>query len=375
MLLPTLSDRSRRWSIAVDRTQITELGEMPSVLDVAAAFADPDAARTFLEALVWPTGAFCPFCGSTHVWRFRADGRKSRPGLHECSDCCSQFTVTTRTPLHSTKLPLVKWIMAIYLITTSSKGIASTVLGRWIGVPQETAWKVGHAIRELMDLRDENGPALSGVVEIDTKNVGGAPKYQRHVYHPPGRGTDKQPVLIAVERGGQVRASVVEGEARTDIEPVITAAVEPTAHLMSDKDRAVGAVGKQFAAHDTIDHGAKEFARSGGKGQPEIHSNTAESFGSQLERAQVGVFHQFGDHLLQRYVDEVAFRWNHTEREDYTDGLGRKRSRLVPGPFIQQAADLLRHAVGRQVRRSSTGGLRWPPPIAPGFRPAPSAGT
>jgi transposase-like protein len=357
----------------VDRTRITELGEMPSILDVAAAFADPDATRAFLEALVWPTGAFCPFCGSTHVWRFRADGRKSRPGLHECSDCCSQFTVTTRTPLHSTKLPLVKWIMAIYLITTSSKGIASTVLGRWIGVPQETAWKVGHAIRELMDLRDENGPALSGVVEIDTKNVGGAPKYQRHVYHPPGRGTDKQPVLIAVERGGQVRASVIEGEARADIEPVITAAVEPTAHLMSDKDRAVGAVGKQFAAHDTVDHGAKEFARSGGKGQPEIHSNTAESFGSQLERAQVGVFHQFGDHLLQRYVDEVAFRWNHTEREDYTDGSGRKRSRLVPGLFIQQAADLLRHAVGRQVRRSSNGGLRWPPPIAPGFRPAPSA--
>jgi transposase-like protein len=265
---------------------IDALCDIPSVLDVAAGFGDPDTARGFLETLIRPSGPFCPFCGSFHVWRFRAEGRTSRPGLHECADCNSQFTVTTRTPLHSTNLPLVTWIMALYLILTSSKGIASPVLARWLGVSQPTAWKMEHALRELMDHREEDEPALGGVVEIDTKAVGGAPKFQRHVYHPAGRGSDKPVVLIAVERGGQVRATVVPGEARADIEPVITAAVDPAAHLMSDQDKAVGAVGQGSGAHDTVKHSARQYARKGGMGKPKIHSNTAESFGSQVERAQ-----------------------------------------------------------------------------------------
>ena len=262
--------------------------------------------------------------------------------------------------------------MALYLILTSSKGIASSVLARWLGVSQPTAWKMEHALRELMDHRAEDEPALGGVVEIDTKAVGGAPKFQRHVHHPPGRGSDKPVVLIAVERGGQVRATVVPGEARADIEPVITAAVDPAAHLMSDQDKAVGAVGKGFAAHDTVKHSARQYARKGGAGKPTIHSNTAESFGSQVERAQVGVFHQFSDPLLPRYIDEIAFRWNHTVREPCQDSQGRRRLRTGPAPFLAQLADLLRHAVGRQMRRSQSGGLRWPLPIAPGFRLAPS---
>jgi hypothetical protein len=246
-------------------------------------------------------------------------------------------------------------------------------LARWLGVSQPTAWKMAHALRELMDRRADEEPALGGVVEIDTKAVGGAPKYQRHVHHPPGRGSDKPVVLIAVERGGQVRAAVVPGEARADLEPVLTAAVDPAAHLMSDQDKAIAAVGKNFAAHDTVKHGDRQYARKGGAGQPTIHSNTAESFGSQVERAQVGVFHQFSERLLPRYIDEIAFRWNHTVRQPYQDNRGRKRFRTGPAPFLAQLADLLRHAVGRQVRRSQNGGLRWPLPIAPGFRPAPSA--
>jgi transposase-like protein len=357
----------------MNRKPIDALCDTPSVLDVAAGFGDPDTARGVLESPIRPSGPFCPFCGSFHVWRFRAARRTSRPGLHECADCNSQFAVTTRTPLHSTNLPLVTWIMALYLIVTSSKGIASPVLARWLGVSQPTAWKIARALRELMDRRAEDEPALGGAVEIDTKAVGGAPKYQRHVYHPPGRGSDKPVALIAVERGGRVRATVVPGEARGDIEPVITAAVDPAAHLMSDQDTAGGAVGKGFAAHDTVKHGAKQYARKGGAAQPTIHSNTAESFGGRVERARIGVFHRFSGRLLHRYIDEIAFRCNHTVRDPCQDRRGRRRFRTAPAPVLAQLADLLRRAVGRQVRRSQNGGLRWPLPIAPGFRLAPSA--
>jgi transposase-like protein len=64
---------------------------------------------------------------------------------------CRQFTVTTKTPLHSTKLSLWKWLEAMYLIISSSKGISSVVLARWLGVTQPTAWKMGHAIRKMMN--------------------------------------------------------------------------------------------------------------------------------------------------------------------------------------------------------------------------------
>ena len=60
--------------------------------------------------------------GSMAVWPFREEGRRFRAGLHECRDCHGQFTVTTKTPPHSTKLPLSTWIEAIYLTLTASKG-------------------------------------------------------------------------------------------------------------------------------------------------------------------------------------------------------------------------------------------------------------
>jgi hypothetical protein len=101
--------------MTMNRKPIDALCDIPSVLDVAAGFGDPDTARGFLETLIRPSGPFCPFCGSFHVWRFRAEGRTSRPGLPECADGNSQFTVTTRTPLHSTNLPLVTWIVPIHL--------------------------------------------------------------------------------------------------------------------------------------------------------------------------------------------------------------------------------------------------------------------
>src|SRR5690606_13124876 len=93
-------------------------------------------------------GPYCPHCGCADVWRFREKGRKSRDGLYECSHCAGQFTVTTKTPMHSTKLPLKVWLRALYLILISSKGVSSVILGKQLGVRQATAWKMAHAIRE-----------------------------------------------------------------------------------------------------------------------------------------------------------------------------------------------------------------------------------
>jgi hypothetical protein len=100
--------------------------------------------------------------------------------------------VTTKTVLHSTKLKLWKWVQAIHLIMNSSKGISSVVLARMIGTTQPTAWKVGHAIRRLMDSNQFDKTLLTGIVELDEMYVGGDPVSQPGVVHKRGKGTSKQ---------------------------------------------------------------------------------------------------------------------------------------------------------------------------------------
>jgi len=145
-------------------------------------FPDEEACRSFFESILWNHGRSCPHC---HCLKsYRISGASARSGLYECSCCKRQFTVTTKTPMHSTKLPLWKWLLAIYLIVNSSKGISSVYLGKLIGISQKSAWKLAHAIRQMMTPGSELVPALSGIVELDG--------YQAGVIHKRGKGTRKQ---------------------------------------------------------------------------------------------------------------------------------------------------------------------------------------
>lgn len=153
-------------------------------------FPNETACRKFFESIFWKHGRYCPRC--FHEKSYHLQGRSSRPGLYECAHCKHQFTVTSQTPMHSTKLPLWKWLLAMYYTVNSSKGISSVYLGKMIGISQKSAWKIGHAIRKMMAPGDELVPALSGIIELDEKYVGGKPRYQEGVIHPRGKGTSKQ---------------------------------------------------------------------------------------------------------------------------------------------------------------------------------------
>ena len=122
--------------------------ELKSIGDIYIKMPSSDDARRFLEDLMWSDGRVCPHCGGLRSTGLK--GVSHRPGLYQCNDCRGQFTVTTKTPMHATKLDLRVWIAAIYTVLNSSKGISSVVLARMIGVSQKAAWKIGHAIREMM---------------------------------------------------------------------------------------------------------------------------------------------------------------------------------------------------------------------------------
>jgi len=92
--------------------------------------------------------------------------------------------------------------------------------------------KLGHAVREMMDPGAEILPTLSGMVELDEKYVGGKPRYQQGVKHKRGKGTDKQWVLVAVERNGPVRAVPVASDKIAELFPQVERFVDRDAYLI-----------------------------------------------------------------------------------------------------------------------------------------------
>jgi transposase-like protein len=153
-------------------------------------FADEDVCRSFFESVLWRNGRFCPHCQCARSYLLK--GKSVRAGLYECAECKRQFTVTVHTPMHSTKLPLWKWLLAMYYIVNSSKGVSSVFLAKWVGISQKSAWKLGHKIRQMMAPGSELIPALCGIVELDEKYIGGKPRYEKGVIHKRGRWTEKQ---------------------------------------------------------------------------------------------------------------------------------------------------------------------------------------
>ena len=112
-------------------------------------FKDDDKARQALEAVRWPNGPICPHCGSFDKIAL-VGGKKHRPGLYYCNSCNGQFTVTVGTVFERSKIGLSKWWLAVYLMSSSKKGVSSHQLHRSLGVTYKTAWFMSHRIREAM---------------------------------------------------------------------------------------------------------------------------------------------------------------------------------------------------------------------------------
>lgn len=342
------------------------LSGIRTVEEMVAAFRDEDHCRRLLEIMVWPDGRICPAClyKRSSAIAGRDMGRKrARPGLYQCSsgECRFQFTVTTHTPLHSTKLPLNLWLML-----QSDKGLSSIRLAETLGVSQPTAWRMGHALR-LMVAREN---MLAGTVEVDHFYLGGRPR-KRPDDPAPGRGrkgqekTEKTPVLGMVQQpvgtvpgtpAGDDGGSRITGLSFRAAERAIETQVDQDARLMSDAAKAFMAIDESFAAHDTVNHSNREYVRD------VVHVNPAEGFNSRIRRTIAGVFHHISPQHADLYFHEMGFRWS----QRVVDGQAVRRtrggrqviktlwSRVAPALQLLQ---VFRLAVGRQMRRSRDGGL------------------
>ena len=113
-------------------------------------FTDETKAREWLEARVWPKGPVCPHCGSTGRDVKALNGKAHRPGVYQCNACREQFTVTVKTVFERSKLPLGKWLAALFLMTASKKGVSAHQVHRSLGISYKSAWFMCHRLREAM---------------------------------------------------------------------------------------------------------------------------------------------------------------------------------------------------------------------------------
>lgn len=267
-------------------------------------FHDEDAAREHLQAQRWPDGPVCPHCGSRDVTKL--EGSAHRKGVYQCKgkDCREQFTVTVGSVMERSHIPLTKWVMAIQLMAASKKGVSAKQIERMLGISYRSAWFLMHRIREAMNGMPSPGP-LGGpnkVVESDETFVGGKAKNAHNSKPIP----KKRPVVTLVEREGHVRARhVPEVTAKNVREHLVTQASRKS-HLVTDEGGVYIALGAEFAGHSTVNHSKDEYVRLGGF----VHVNTAESFHALVKRSIFGAWHAVSEQHLQRYIDEISFRWN-----------------------------------------------------------------
>ena len=116
-----------------------------SLLEAAQRFGDEAEAEHWFVERRWPAGIRCPQCEGADVARRQV---KRLTPAYRCRECGKAFTVKTGTVMHDSKLPLSKWALAFYLLSTSLKGVSSMKLHRDLGVTQKTAWHLAHRIRE-----------------------------------------------------------------------------------------------------------------------------------------------------------------------------------------------------------------------------------
>ena len=253
-------------------------------------FHDEAAAFQFVEGIIWPTGPVCFHCGG--VERINAikpnPEKRVRYGLKHCGQCRKQFTVRMGTIFEESKLPMTKWLQAIFLMCSSKKGVSAHQLHRTLETTYKTAWFLAHRIREAM--RDgELAPfgGKGGIVEVDETFIGLDPWYDGEVikYRRP---VHMNKVMTLLDRDtGRTRSIVIDMLSRKTMTAILSANLAKEAQLMTDEAGYYRHAGKQFAAHHTVNHAKEQYVS---KTNPTVHTNTVEGFYSIFTRGMKGVY-------------------------------------------------------------------------------------
>lgn len=278
-----------------------DFSKFDSLFQFVNYFNSEERCKKAIAEARWDEGdAVCPYCGCTHTYDCES-------GRYACSKCGKRFSVTVGTIFENTKLPLQKWFLAMYLVSSHKKGVSSHQLARDIQVTQKTAWFMLQKVRSLFAQNDSE--ALEGDVEMDEMYLGGreANKHEsKRTEGTQGRSTKtKSAIFGMVERDGNVVAMKVEDSKGATLMPIVGQFVKEGSHILTDEGAMYVKLTSMGFTHDIVNHKAKEYVRA-----KDIHTNSIEGFWAHFKRVIFSTYHMVSKDYLQRYIDEQVYRWN-----------------------------------------------------------------
>jgi transposase-like protein len=277
-------------------------------------FSNSENCLAFMIKVRWPDGVVtCPTCSREGAAFLKNQGKWQCKSVHPKR----QFSAKVGTIFEDSAIPLDKWLIAIWMVANCKNGVSSYEVGRALGVTQKSAWFMLHRIRLAMQSKSFlklGGP--DGEVEVDETFVGGAARFM-HADKRKRRITetgtkDKTAVMGILERGGEVRATVVGKRRKRELHGHIDTHVAAGSAIYTDAFMSYQGLQEKGFAHQVIDH-AERYVDG------QVHTNGLENFWSLLKRGLKGTYVSVEPFHLFRYLDEQVFRYNFRELEH--DGL------------------------------------------------------
>jgi len=270
--------------------------------DAVRYFADEQVCIDTIAKLRWPDGPVCPKCGHKEHYYLATQRR------WKCKECSKQFSVKVGTIFEDSPIALDKWLIALWMLVNCKNGISSYEVGRDLGVTQKSAWFVLHRLR--LALRAGSVEKLGGEgkhIEADETFIGGAARFmhpERRKRMITERGVkDKIAVMGILERGGEVRATVVPFRRKHHLQAEIRAHVKAKSAIYTDALLSYQGLKNQDFAHQVIDHAEKYV-------DGQVHTNGLENFWSLVKRGLKGTYISVEPFHLFRYLDEQVYRYN-----------------------------------------------------------------
>lgn len=278
--------------------------QFKSLLDLLRTFPDEQSCIDYLEKKRWPEGVKSPFDSESKV--YRCAGNKFK-----CKRTGKKFSVITGTVFESTKLPLQKWFIALYLFSSHKRGLSSHQLAKDLDVTQGTSWFV---LQRLRDIFEHNlfQRRLSGIVQVDETYVGGKNKNRhrdkKYNYQSDDKEfPDKVSIWGAINDQGMVRTIATPDVKKTTIQPLVYSVIREDSTVVSDEWRGYVGLSQKYW-HERVDHSKKEYANDNG-----FTTNKIENYWSVLKRTINGTYIKVSRKHIQRYCNEISFRFNTKE--------------------------------------------------------------